>query len=859
MLLWAFPFTSYVSADNSSSSCANIVVNGAANTCYTLTPPEVAPGIIVIDGQGTEPEWSSAVSKNLIGDMPGTVRVLREGDTLFILIEVEDPLFNASDRVRIFFDPLHNHSTSTDVVEFRIVRDSGPSPNHQKVTGGSIAVWTPLPGSAVATSPITTPWIVELSIEAAEFGVSDLPKIMGFGVQAEDSTGDLTVWPDNFNEDQPGTTWANLKTRYPIDYMIVLDQSGSMLSQNKWDDAKLAANFMVNTMAILGNPDYFEDRLGLVTFAFTCSGGNRSQTITARPLAAVQPFPVGNWVDGSSTPVPPPLPNNCTPIGHGLHEAFIPANLDATVLTSSKERQRMVLLLSDGLQNRPSSTFSPTDTGYEPCPTPTPFSSPCPDSYTSNIQVNTVAFGQGDWQVDTQLLANIRTRYVGTFATTYNLSTNIEDLKQNFIEALQDSYRMNLIHSGPLANFVVNPGEHRLVAILSWSNPGQAQDVALELLQGSTWVNQDCEISETDTAVGFAICGVDDPQAGDWRVVPDNGVSFSPVPDRQFILVDLNLRARYAIDQAVHGTGVDIILTVELKEGGQSILHDPATHPVTVTVNIQQPTEGFGTFVSTHDIETCRKVEPSLPPIDPKRIAEPGLMFGLASTIPATAVGADPAAAHFQLMNNLLERCEKDGLSREKDPGIALRDDGTQGDLVANDGIYSLRFTNTEYEGTYIFHFNVEGMTASGAPFSRTGRFADYVRVEVDPASSPTGSRILHRDGSRFVMEYHILPRDRFGGYLGPGHADQVQFLSNGGKWIRPVVDYGNGYYAGILQYDRATEGKPNVVSIVQGKSISHETLFCLPQWILYLLVLIIVILFVLLLICWLRKLRPIV
>ena len=73
-------------------------------------------------------------------------------------------------------------------------------------------------------------------------------------------------------------------------------------------------------------------------------------------------------------------------------------NLNATQSPNTAERQRGVLLLSDGLQNRPASTFVPSDTGYNSC-NGAAFAN-CADS---NVEVNTVAFGTGG-SVDEALL-----------------------------------------------------------------------------------------------------------------------------------------------------------------------------------------------------------------------------------------------------------------------------------------------------------------------------------------------------------------------------------------------------------------------------------------------------------------------
>jgi hypothetical protein len=805
-------------ADSGFCAGGPTTVNDAAAGCNIVTPP-ILGGAITVNGTEGAGEWTGAQVKPLTGDFTGTVSLFRSTDDLYLLIEADDNSFNAADQIRVFFDPLHNHGTTADDFEFRIKRNSNPDPavaNHRKISGGGDVQWDPadegselgITGAAVASAQ----WTVELKLTPGELGLADLPPILGFGVQAESNpAGDLATWPSIFDAGNPAGSWANLKTRFPVDYLIVLDQSGSMLSQNKWTNAKNAANYLANAMAVFRAPGHFQDRVGVVTFAWLCSGGD--QTTTALPLAQVAASP-GDY----TSDLIDPIGNNCTPIGQGLAEAFNAMNLDATQATNAAETQRGVLLLSDGLQNRPGPTFTPASTGYQACSNS--FNDACA---VSNVQVDTVAFGDGDWAVDTDLLSDIKNHYAGQIGSTYNLATNVEDLKQSFLSALEDFFRLNLLSAGPLNNFTVNAGEHRLAVILSWTNPAQAQ--AIKLRRAGVDQPATCQ---TDTAVGFATCVVETPAAGvnNWAAVRMDGMAFAPNPDRQFVLVDLKLRARFAVDRAVHGTGQDLVLTAELRDGGRPVLHDPAAgHPVDARVVIERPDEGVGTFATVHEPEDCRVIEPRLPPfggapgqggpfVRGTVVGGPGAGAPPAATAPAAG---DPLSTRFAAVAQLLRACGRDGLPRSADPGLALLDDGTQGDEVAGDGVYTLRYSDSRTEGSYVFHFRVEGTTADGEAFTRAKTFAEFVRVQVDQGATLFDSRVVSQVGNLVVREYFVLPRDRFGGYLGLGRDDEIDFVASGGAWVSPVLDYGNGFYSRLLQFDR-TAGEPEVTPVVQGR-----------------------------------------
>lgn len=833
-----FVFTSVLPLQAATSWTDSTTVKAPAPFNTLVVPKGSVPA--TVDGTAAGGEYS-LTGEALVGAVNGTFNMMtyRDGggnEELQIYLEIADNTFSANDDVQLQFN-LNNNLTVDAAIdrEVRITREGVVTVGGLNTSGPPSSPSGIITPANVTNSPAN--WIVEIKILPADLGLNEIPNLFSFSIQVFDNDAlNSGSYPVVALSDL--NNWTNIETRYDIDYMVVLDRSGSMLNQNKWEDAKQAVDFFANTMSILRNPA-FNDRIGLVTFDWGCSGSDNTASDN-KSLAAISAFPVGNYADGS---IGVPESDFCTPIGEGLSEAF--DDLDATDDDDEAEKRRAVLLMSDGLQNKPSSTLDPAGAGYDPCMMA--FGSPCQDS---NIPVNAVAFGSGDGSVDTDLLSDIQVHYGGGFTTSNFNLTESEELIDSFLDGLGELYVTNTIHAGGLVDFPVTTDNEKLIAIAAWSNPANAEQIKLQNNAGGSFVDVDDAAFDVDcdfdTSVGFAFCSVAFPEGATWRIVADDG-SFGANPTRVFGVVDLRLKADFATTPAQPETGDDLLLTVKLRDRGQPVLHDAATHPVKVSVNVQRPGESVGTFVSTTQPRTCDAITPVLPPVDPiiikdpRRIPDGGVRagdLGLASTgiqavwrangvqsaaaFSSLQAVADPDPPLFATVNFLLGSCRQGtALPRVSDPGLTLVDDGTQGDLVANDGIYSRSFSDTEIEGTYVFRFNVEGLTSDGQPFMRTKRQATYVRIHVDPEASDFGDRLVGQAGNTIVKEYYILPQDQFNGLMGPGKAHKVDFVisSGNGTFTNDVTDLGNGFYTRRIRYD-ASQGEPEVTTTVYGEPV---------------------------------------
>lgn len=804
---------------------------------------------ITIDGNDSGSEWTGA-KQVTIGAGKATLKIKSYRNTassaneesIFLFIQTTDTTSDPDDSITLCFDILNSGGSSfdSDDVRFEIKREklSGQVQITRTVYSGSTALWTPST-SQFEVIDNNSSWNIEieltasynpaLSITGTDLNTNFLPSIVGFGVLVTDvdvSSINETEWPAGAGITNPGT-WAKLRTRYPADYMLVLDQSGSMLSQDKWTAAKKASNIMVNIMSGFRN-DSFNDKVGVTTFSWI----NPSTDNTSVPISLTNlpTFPITDFLP--APPVQTPESSYYTPIGKGLDKAFtslLPTPFPAP--DPETDRQKVVLLLSDGLHNRPTSDVpllpSHLSSDYTPSPSSCSGGGSWQTCTEAPIQVNTVALGE-DWGVDTVLLTNIKNYYAGVLDTQYQITGNAADLAELFINTLDDLYQFNFIpeESPASGKYYAGGGNQKLVMVYMWNTAALAKtlDVMRADTAGGTGTLVTSGVTKsTNTSIGFAIAIVDKPVEGYYWTVDASSLA-DPKPivhgDKAFALVDLKLAARFFFDKRVHGTGQEIELKAIITEDGVPVIHDPAANPVTVSVAIKRPGEAFGHYVSTHSPDDCQEHLPELPSLPREQPDSADVAIEWWNRLTAVTwkiPGGDPKTGRYGLIDAIFEACNKDELMYVEDPGLDLYDDGTHGDDQANDGIYTLKFMNTEYEGSYVFRFKATGTAPSGNEFHRFKSRAEYVRTEVDPDESDYGVREIYRDGNTVYKEIYIAPKDSFSRYLGPGFAYEIEFTATAGNFTGNIKDYWNGYYGILLKY---TEGKddPVVTVSVQGK-----------------------------------------
>ena len=800
-----------------------LVPDVASGTTIGLTcVPADWAGITALSIGSTEVNGSPKFTVDLAIFHPDNVMAEEQ---LEVRIVVTDNTPAVADNVVLMFDNSHDGlvpspTTSYDATDdrgIRFHRDPDPAKRVELVFGSSVGPSVKPAGAFAGTSCLHDggaaggTWMVQAKLKPSDFGINNFNAVVGASVVARNSVaGGQGIWPLTANAIP--STWANLITRQPVDYVLVVDQSGSMSGAHKWPSLKQAVDNFALVLSKAKDPE-LDGLYPAVSKAAVVTNGDRLGM--ARFTSALAAW--SNVVTGLG-PIPPaPVsfsaalttgPGGGTPIAAGLNQAF--AMFDGGAPTFGNAlRTRIVMLLSDGMHNTPNPTINltpgTTDLTY--------FPSVC--GLQSLVRVSTVAIGT-DATVDGAKLSGIKNCYrlSGTdpgaaSSSTYNTvdpvggATEAEltaKLTKFFIQAIEPHFQWNSINEDG-SSFDINAGDRRLLLFAFWPKKSDAVDLTIAKPGGTV------ATGSSSTALGYSWLQLDNPPAGSYGTVTAAGAT------GKFVMVDLGVRGDFAIDNRPHGTGGTILLRARLRERGLPVLG------ADVRTDIARPGEGFGTYASTHTLSSCAASPPQLPP--PPHGERPipvGVDTG--TGLPPDSTG-DVKPPAFALVASLFHKCGKTDFARLSESGRQLFDDGTHGDAKAGDGIYTLEMDNTQFEGSYVFQFRATGLTSDGKPFSRIHETAAYVGVEVDPGSSPVGSRVLRVAGNLVTQEFWVLPRDRRLEYFGPGHGDEVAFrLRGNGTPVGPAIDYNNGYYSQMVRYDR-TQREPVVTPVVNGKPLN--------------------------------------
>jgi hypothetical protein len=567
------------------------------------------------------------------------------------------------------------------------------------------------------------------------------------------------------------TQVACQESRPGLDVILVLDRSGSMASSTlggaprpKIDALHDAVLDFVQTWAEVRATESSppSDNLGVVIFNHAAEWWAPVSTV-ATPL---QPFAAAKAaIEGSVASI---TAAGATSIGAGLLLA------DGALATASSTRRRVVLVMSNGMQNV-SPLVGVTATTPKRVFTHSSGSTSGPQlPNQDNYQIYAVTVGTG-LAVSAQINEDIASATQGFYV---NSETTAEALRTYFIELLQNFVRFNTWETARLANGSVTVGTSfdmtfrvattstHAAIVVTWPRqfgqlraqitpPGEATETEI----GSGSIRRTFEIAKLAAY----------EHLGEWKVTVDvpgtidamAGTHVAALPtvpiDVAVLVDDRAVNADLDIADAEVTVGSPVRLRAGITELGRPVLGLGTRPGETVVAQVVKPGQSIGDLLAASEA-------PSTP----------------------APTGDQQSPAEAKLFNELQQN--PDALKQQQDL-ISLTDpDG--------DGVYTGQFATRE-PGHYTFLFGVQGRTKEAGFVSRQQVKSVWVRPVPDPAASAISiDTTSTRTGKRLII--NVKPKTKFGNLLGPGYANYLWFTTPNAPAVKPIDDLRGGYTAMI-------------------------------------------------------------
>jgi hypothetical protein len=576
----------------------------------------------------------------------------------------------------------------------------------------------------------------------------------------------------------PGAVWASPPPgtdmgRHPYDVVLVLDRSGSMgdpipagLSGSdsaiKMNALKEAVKTFIDQwkLEIDAPPD---DRLAIVWF-------ETGVTVEA-PGNFVRRDSPGGW-DALKNAVNAQTTADSTAMGDGVSKGV------DLLQDNDVGNDRNIVLLTNGMQNvgnliipdavNPSlhDFFWLNKTpaaGYQP------LASMC-------VPMDAIGVGGAPGDIPIDLLTAISTETgaeaqlpVNSIAMANAFGNSLVNiLKGNTMSVLKREE--GTLNSGssqaPPALFNLDSSVRQGIVVLGWSGAGNDNALKLDVFppSGPTPV-----FAQQVTTPFYIIKTVELPTSGSpggWQALVSRTTGNANIPYYVSVYtMEGRFSSRFEFKKADYGTGDDIVLTATLGFGGQPLLGQGNG----LSVRVERPESAINTLLHNMNVpDAVLTTQPAGVSTDSYTRPYERKVFDL---LKSTTFGqqveprADPET--FRMLDN---------------------GNPANGDAKAGDGIYSMRYPRTRVPGRYRFKVAMNLTTPTGT-VNRIEQHDTEVNVLVidSKQSEVNSTRDLVTPGK---YRLDIVPADRFGNFLGPGYADQIQVALVGpGAVSGTVVD----------------------------------------------------------------------
>ncbi len=614
---------------------------------------------------------------------------------------------------------------------------------------------------------------------------SDTTVLTASGCEYSPSDTDLV----NFIQDLADPT-----AKKPIDVILVLDVSGSMIGKASTDPLapqkiEILHEGSQDFLDLWGSGTMFDpnDHVGAVFFSTTPSpylgAGPFLVQFTSTPTTDTA------WLNINNEVYTRPA-GGMTAMGGGLQEA-----LDR--FDDGSENLRHIILFTNGMQNQTPMVLDSTDPSY--------------DYKTLNghflrsygVPIYTIGAGVITGSAYEELLQDIAEQTGATSTFTDEIGT---DLDPAYFTSLVNMMRGNSpaivgINSGIINKgdgvithtYQVNRAAKNGVFIVTWhafdaaDKTPTSSALSMEVIGpgtiGTLTSAQGVLRSRNHShihSVAFPLSSFPaDAHEGTWTIRITESLVGPKAYYHSAVLVDeAELFYRVGAAPGDYGTGENIILRAALSLEGQPVTGSAVK---TVQCTVTHPRTALGTFLTNSHGLSDTDLSTNPPGVDPDTFPD----------------------AYSRKLYRLIEE-KKLGYLLEPitDPvPVELFDDGNRdlhGDVKAGDGVYSALYkkTKTKRPGQYRFDFLVKGDHPVIGKFERNEVSSTIVRVKTPDTDKSEFYQDKLPGNKRLVT---VIPLDQFGNFLGPGFERNITVESSVGTPSTIKDERVNGTYTTIV------------------------------------------------------------
>lgn len=620
------------------------------------------------------------------------------------------------------------------------------------------------------------------------------------------------------------------KGRFPLDIILVIDKSGSMAwdlpgpsAEIRWDVLKTSLEQFIaiwktegfTALTTTGGLDLSADRIGLAFFDNDSTPPDAGVNVTfvqrGANGAAWDTNIMGNPMAPAAGSVNAAVPSGGTAMGKGVKKGIVSweaenaasACVGGTAPAIGNASDATVLLMTDGEQNI--APLIVEDGGVMKLDFGSGTLTPLKDK---GIPIQTVGLRPpGD--PTAVLLDKVSQQTAGASmlpSTSAGMAMSfaqglVESLKGNTLSVIsqQENSLAPGVPSSPQSQVTLDGSTRRAVFVLGWEGGRNANALDLQLFKPGGGATPTAPIVRYDGRF-WTVQAVDVPATGpigDWgyKVIRKaNAVTQVVAPYHLSVYVyEGRLSYRINFPPRHPGTGESIVMNVEVSYDGK---------PLTglgnaLKVRIARPNEGFGTILAK------------------TKVPDQPAMTRLSSSSGDSVTPLQLKIDYLASSSEFLRRVEPMPL-----PTVyTLRDSGkaTDGDKRPKDGVYSTVFNETAVPGLYRFKVMLEWDDPRTGRVRRLENLERTVKVTPDATASELRMTLDRASGDYIVT---VIPKDRFGNFLGPGFAHLIEVKANGRRASTPTDPQQTGEYVVRLTPIKKRSPASNVTVIVDGKRI---------------------------------------